>query len=264
MRSVLKKLALSAAALSLTLPALAVVIVSGVGAPGTASSVLFQYGTGFNGSFSLLASTGDARFAAAGTAVNVDKVTSYGPVFQYSDPFGGSNWVSAYYSSDPVLAPLDGGGTPSIGPNSIHPTEPASTDGAVVAIDQTFAYSTTFTLGAPGTFTVAGNLLSDDGTLGATIDSTPLTLTPLFVSGDITGPFVLGYSVTGSLPLSAGSHTLTFFVLNNNKDRTASDFSVSVTPNIIVIPEPGTIAFGTILSGSILGLMVRARRNRAA
>lgn len=204
---------------------------------------------------------------------NVGPVDSYDLPFQYKDltDFGlntGANWVSAY---------IDKGLDPSPGGDHSYFNEPGRVGQLMPGV---FAYTTTFTVN-PGlsSFDLLGNMLSDDAIVGAFVD---YNFTPgpagrisggsvggstknvsISQSTNGTDPFrVLGsFSAAGISNTPGQTHTLTFFIQNNNNDRTGIEFAANA-----IVPEPGTIASGLTMGMSLFGMLgaARLRRRRSA
>jgi hypothetical protein len=180
-------------------------------------------------------------------AYNVAKVDSYGAFgdtfFSYADPFAKSSWISVGVDPGP-----DGPGPAPLGTFTGEPKRLGN------SYPDTFVYTTTFTVDKKGYYVFDGNFLSDDilqsvVVNNGTADAAALgTTNPFFTYRD---PGTL----SGGLNLKQGENTISFFVLNNDNDRSALDFSTKLT----LVPEPGAVAFGTALMGGLLGLMGRAR-----
>ena len=198
-------------------------------------------------------------FQATGTARNVLPATGVPGEPYFYDRLPGTSWVSAY--ADTTTA-MDFGGVSQIGE--------AQDFGPSIAFDETFRYDVTFNLnpsgGTPVGFT--GEILSDDIVEDVWLDfgtaqATKLGLVLLNPLPSASGPLYFRYGINGNASTFFGTgsgtpltgRTLSFFVENDFNRRTALDFRV-----IAQVPEPGAVAFGVIMGGGLLGLVLRSRR----
>jgi hypothetical protein len=183
-------------------------------------------------------------------AVNVDKVNSYGSFnntpYSYADPFAFSSWISVAADPGPNVP-----GTPPVGTFQNEPVRLGN------KYPDTFAYTTIFNVDKDGYYILDGKFLSDDILQDAAVnynfqtgarDADLSTTTPA-------DTYRTPGTLSGGFYLHKGDNALTFFVLDNGNDRTALDYSTKLT----MVPEPGAVAFGTVLMGGLLGLMGRAR-----
>jgi hypothetical protein len=185
-------------------------------------------------------------------AFNVDKVNSYGSFgstpFAYADPLAKSSWISVAVDPGP-----NGPGPAPVGTFAGEPLRMGK------AFPDTFAYTTVFNVAQSGWYEVGGKFLSDDTLQGVALN---YDFTTGARDADLTTTNPADtYRTPGTLAgtfqhLNAGDNLLTFFVSNENNDRTGLSYSATLT----LVPEPGAVTFGTMLSCSLLGLMVRARR----
>jgi|GEM_PF-5536768 hypothetical protein len=185
-------------------------------------------------------------FATSGTAKNVEALDSYNQPWVYSGPLPGSSWVSAYVETDS---------------SSAYYKEPERV-GNMLSGD--FAYTIDFELNpaqAWGNFSIEGVMYSDDRVKSIWLDwGTSYAQEISFVNGpDFSYQYLSSFGSTGShpdYPYPGTKHSLTFFVQNNFNDRTGFNFSATA------VPEPGAVAFGVVMGGGLLGLVVRARQRR--
>jgi hypothetical protein len=183
-------------------------------------------------------------------AVNVSKVDSYGSFnntpWAYADPFQYSSWISVACDPGP-----NGGGPSPVGTFTGEPKRIGN------GYPDTFAYTTVFNVDKDGYYILNGKFLSDDNLQGVAVnynfqtgarDADLAATTPA-------DTYRTPGTLFGGFNLKQGKNYLTFFVSDNGNDRTALDYSTKLTN----VPEPGAVAFGTVLMGGLLGLMGRAR-----
>jgi len=252
--------ALSAIALALTAPAQADVYntgtgvlvttglapftpdapVAGIAVNGTPFSETWVYGSGSGAGF-VPATLGSPSqngtpLPSSGVAVNALPVVRVSPP-GYAAPYANSSWISIDTQPDgtPIkLSPANG------------------------SVNLTFKYTTNFTLGVGGLYNISGGILHDDDYLAGFVDGFAITDPqpnseyPNYGTPHNINPL--------SANLGAGAHTLTFYIADNHFDRTALDFALNFdVREAPPVPEPGTVAFGVVLTTGLMGLMGRAR-----
>jgi hypothetical protein len=180
-------------------------------------------------------------------AFNVSKVNSYGAFgdtyYSYQDPLANSSWISVAVDPGP-----DGPGPSPLGTFTGEPKR--------LGLDypDTFVYTTTFTVDKKGYYLLDGSFLSDDILQSVivndgTADAAGVGTTNPFFTYREPG------TLSGAFYLNAGENKISFFTADGGNDRSALNYSAKLT----LVPEPGAVAFGTILSCGLLGLMGRGR-----